>query len=162
MGGERGQRSDARDQTASCAADGDQLICPLDLQVGATPARIVIPAETTAGAFVISGSATVGGQEDRDALKVVIADAAEEEDEPTDALQPTAELLSCRTPNNYAAYLSETPATAAAPLAALEGVSTLHIWDGVKWLRYGIAGGMVVPGSTDVDIERGAILWLIG
>ena len=67
-----GSGLDARDQTASCAADGDQLICPLDLQVGATPARIAIPAETTAGAFVISGSAAVGGQEDRDALKVVI------------------------------------------------------------------------------------------
>ena len=90
------------------------------------PARIVIPAETTAGAFVISGSAAVGGQEDRDALKVVIADAAEEEDE------PTAELLSRRTPNNYAAYLSETPTTAAALLAALDGVASLLMWDGAK------------------------------
>lgn len=152
---------DARDQTASCAADGDQLVCPLDLQIGGTPARIAISAETTAGAFVISGSAAVGGQQDRDTLKVVIADAAEEDDEPTDTLQPNGESLSRRTPNNYAAYLSETPAKASALLAALDGVSSLLIWDGAKWLRYGVAGGAVVPGSTDVDIERGAILWLV-
>ena len=111
---------------------------------------------------MISGSAAVGGQEDRDALKVVIADAAEEENEPTDTLPLTGEPPSSRTPNNYAAYLSETPTTASALLAALDGVSTLLIWDGAKWLRYGIAGGMVVPGSTNASIERGAILWLVG
>ena len=153
---------DARDQTARCAVDGDQIVCPLDLQISRMPARIVIPAETPAGAFVVSGSAAVDGQQDRDALKVVIADAAEEDDEPTDALQPAAEPLSRRTPNNYAAYLSETPTTASALLATLEGVSTLLIWDGAKWLRYGIVGGMVVPGSTNASIERGAILWLVG
>lgn len=149
---------DARDQTASCAADGDQLVCPLDLRVGGTPARIAIPAETTAGAFVISGAASTGGQQDRDALKVVIADVAEEDDEPTDTLQPNGESLSRRTPNNYAAYLSETPTRASALLAALDGVSSLLIWDGAKWLRFGVADGAVVPGSTDVNIERGAIL----
>ena len=152
----------ARDQTVRCAADGDQLVCPLDLQVVGMPARIVIPAETPDRALVISGAASVGGRQDRDALKVVIADAAEEDDEPSDALQPPAESLSRRTPNNYAAYLSETPTTASALLATLEGVSTLLIWDGAKWLRYGVVGGAVVPGSTNADIERGAILWLVG
>ena len=151
----------ARDQTVLCAADGDQLVCPLDLQVAGMPARITIPAETPAGAFVISGAASVGGQQDRDALKVVIA-APEEDDEPAEALQPPTEPLSRRTPNNYAAYLSETPTTASVLLATLEGVSTLLIWDSAKWLRYGVVDGAVVPGSTDADIERGAILWLAG
>ena len=151
----------ARDQTVLCAADGDQLVCPLDLQVAGMPARIVIPAETPPGEFVISGAASVSGQRDRDALKVVIADAVEEDDEPAEALQPPAEPLSRRTPNNYAAYLSETPTTASALLATLEGVSALLIWDGAKWLRYGVVGGAVVPGSTNVGIERGAILWLV-
>ena len=150
------------DQTVACAADGDQIVCPLDLRLGGATAQIVIPAGTSAGTFVISGAATVGGREDRDALKVVVTDAADEATSRTDTLEPTAEPLSSRTPNNYAAYLSGTATTASALFAELDGVSALFAWSGAGWITYGVAEGVVVPGSIDAGIVRGTVLWLGG
>ena len=150
------------DQTVACVTDGDQIVCPLDLQPGGATAQIVIPAGTPAGAFVISGAATVGGREDRDALRVVVTDAVDEAASRTDTLEATAEPLSSRTPNNYAAYLSNTATTASALLAELDGVSALFVWSGGGWISYGVAGGVVVPGSIEADIVRGTVLWLGG
>lgn len=152
----------ARDQTVACAADGDQIVCPLELLPNGANPQIVIPAETPAGAFVISGAATVGGREDRDALKVVVTDAADEAASRTDTLEPTAEPLSSRTPNNYAAYLSGTATTASALLAELDGVPALFVWSGGGWITYGVADGVAVPGSIDADVVRGTVLWLGG
>ena len=71
-----------------------------------------------------------------------------------------SERLSSTRANDFSVWLSQTPTEAALLLPELEGVLSILLWEVDRWLRYAVIGGRLVPGSTDFEIPRGAVLWL--
>ena len=75
--------------------------------------------------------------------------------------QPSiAELLTAASPNAFATWLGAQTIQAADLLPALDGVAAIATWRNGRWLRYGVAKGQLLPGSTDFPIPPAAILWL--
>lgn len=70
------------------------------------------------------------------------------------------ESLSVTARNSFTTWLSERPVTASSLLPALTDVSGVWLWTGERWVGYSIADGLLVPGSTDFNVELGSILWL--
>ena len=40
------------------------------------------------------------------------------------------------------------------------GITTIRVWSSPNWIFYGVADGMLIPGSTDISVSTGAVLWL--
>ena len=95
------------------------------------------------------------------AVLVTIADPAAAAAAAAAAQPPSlADQLSSTTPGAPSSYLGQSPTTAADVLAALDGVTTIQLWQYNKWLRYGVADSQVIPGSYNFQIPPGAVLWL--
>ena len=72
-----------------------------------------------------------------------------------------AAQLSSTAPNDFAVWVSETTSTTASRLLPqLEGVLSIQRWVEGRWLRYAVVNNLLVPGSMDFQIPRGAVLWL--
>ena len=71
-----------------------------------------------------------------------------------------AESLSSTMPNAPASWLGSTSVQASDLLAALEGVTTIQLWQYNRWVRYGVVDSRVVPGSFDFIAQPGDVLWL--
>ena len=63
-------------------------------------------------------------------------------------------------PPSAAESLTATSAGASDLLPELEGVTALSIWRNGRWLRYGVAAGLLLPDSRDFTIAHGDTLWL--
>jgi len=61
-----------------------------------------------------------------------------------------------------ATWLSEHSTTASALFAALSpnGAIAIFVWDGSFWAPYSLVGGRLVPGSLNVEIRHGDILYI--
>ena len=91
------------------------------------------------------------------ALITTIAAAATAPTEPTNP----ADSLSTTRANAFSTWLGEATTTASALLESLDnGIDTILLWSNGQWLRYGIADGREIPGSTNFEVAPGAILWL--
>ena len=73
---------------------------------------------------------------------------------------PVTAQLSATSPNAYSSYLGASVVQVADLLPSIEGVSTISMWQNGRWLRYGVSGGQLIPGSTDFPIRPGDVLWL--
>ena len=73
---------------------------------------------------------------------------------------PVTAQLSATSPNAYSSYLGASVVQVSDLLPSLEGVSTISMWQNGRWLRYGVSGGQLIPGSTDFPIRPGDVLWL--
>jgi len=72
-----------------------------------------------------------------------------------------AASLSNRRPGRYSIWQGQEPVSAAALLAALDGVSALLLWTGDRWLSYGLApNGQRIANSVNFRANPGATLWL--
>ena len=71
-----------------------------------------------------------------------------------------AKSLSSTMPNAPASWLGATSVQASDLLAALEGVTTIQLWQYNRWVRYGVVDSRVVPGSFDFIAQPGDVLWL--
>ena len=40
------------------------------------------------------------------------------------------------------------------------GVTSIRVWSSPNWIFYGVADGMLIPGSTDITVTTGSVLWL--
>ncbi|MDE2746375.1 MAG: DUF1524 domain-containing protein [Chloroflexota bacterium] len=62
----------------------------------------------------------------------------------------------------FATWFSEHSTTASALFAALRqnGAIAIFVWDGSIWSRYSLVGGRQVPGSLDVEVTHGDILYI--
>ena len=79
------------------------------------------------------------------------------------AAAPTANLLdglTSRAPGNLSTWLGRDRTSAAELLNSLDGINNVLIWINGEWVRYGVAEGREIPGSTNFQIQTGAILWL--
>lgn len=76
------------------------------------------------------------------------------------AARPLVARFGSTRPNSYASYTGDSPVRASTALPALAGISTIQIWSGDRWIRYGVIDGRLLPGSEDFAIEEGAVLWL--
>ena len=71
-----------------------------------------------------------------------------------------AALLSTTSANAYSAWTGAASVQVSDLLPSLEGISTISLWRTGRWLRYGVSGGRLIPGSTDFPIRPGDVLWL--
>ena len=71
-----------------------------------------------------------------------------------------AKSLSSTMPNAPTSWLGSTSVQASDLLAALEGVTTIQLWQYNRWVRYGVVDSRVVPGSFDFIAQPGDVLWL--
>ena len=71
-----------------------------------------------------------------------------------------AALLSTTSANAYSAWTGATSVQVSDLLPSLEGISTISLWRTGRWLRYGVSGGQLIPGSSDFPIRPGDVLWL--
>ena len=72
-----------------------------------------------------------------------------------------AASLSNRRPGRYSTWQGAEPVSAAALLAALDGVTALLLWTGDRWLSYGLApNGQRIANSVNFRATSGATLWL--
>ena len=40
------------------------------------------------------------------------------------------------------------------------GITTIRVWSSPNWIFYGVADGMLIPGSIDITVPTGSVLWL--
>ena len=71
-----------------------------------------------------------------------------------------AESLTATSAGAFAAWTGAESIRASDLLPELEGVTTLSIWRNGRWLRYGVAAGLLLPDSRDFTIAHGDTLWL--
>ncbi len=77
------------------------------------------------------------------------------------AADSPAASLSNRRPGRYSTWQGAEPVSAAALLAALDGVTALLLWTGDRWLSYGLApNGQRIANSINFRATPGATLWL--
>ena len=70
-----------------------------------------------------------------------------------------AEQLSAASVNRPVSWLGEGTVTASELLAAVEGATTVQLWQYGRWIRYGVSEGREIPGSFNFVAESGAVLW---
>ena len=72
--------------------------------------------------------------------------------------------LSNTAPNGFSAWsgAAARELSASSLLDGLDGVNSVFLWNGVRWLHYAVADGQPVPGSLDFAILPGDLLWLGG
>ena len=69
--------------------------------------------------------------------------------------------LSSTQPSGYSSWLGEGRIRVSELLSEVERVGSILLWENGVWLRYGVTGsGLVIPGSMDFLVHRGAVLWL--
>ena len=71
-----------------------------------------------------------------------------------------ADDLTSRNPASFSAWLGEGRTTAQELLSRLPGAGSVLIWLNGEWVRYGVADGREIPGSTNFQVQTGAILWI--
>ena len=71
-----------------------------------------------------------------------------------------AESLTRTSPGGFSTWLEDRTIDASDLLTALDGISSVLLWENGIWLRYGVAGDQVIPGSLNFRIRLGAVLWL--
>ncbi len=71
-----------------------------------------------------------------------------------------AESLTATSAGAFAAWTGAESIRASDLLPELEGVTTLSIWRNGRWLRYGVAAGLLLPDSRDFTVAHGDTLWL--
>ena len=120
----------------------------------------VVRRETVAGAaqtrYVISGgvgAATVlASVPAGDGLHAVAAIGA--------VAAPDIDCLSARSGVSVWTCTAGSSASGVLALLGTGGPPVVHLWDGSAWLRYAVAAGAALPGSTDFVVTRYAILYL--
>ena len=138
-------------QTAT--TDGQATATYLAVSPGRATITVTADGQRAAAGGVSGGVAN--------AVLVSIADPAAAAAAAAAAQPPNlADQLSSTTPGAPSSYLGQSPTTAADVLAALDGVTTIQLWQYNKWLRYGVADSQVIPGSYNFQIPPGAVLWL--
>ena len=70
-----------------------------------------------------------------------------------------AEQLTHRALNRPVSWLGEGMVSASELLAAVEGATTVQLWQYGRWIRYGVEAGQVTPGSFEFMAANGAVLW---
>ena len=70
-----------------------------------------------------------------------------------------AEQLTHRALNRPVSWLGEGMVSASELLAAVEGATTVQLWQYGRWIRYGVESGQVTPGSFEFMASNGAVLW---
>ena len=70
-----------------------------------------------------------------------------------------AEQLSHAAVNRPVSWLGEGMVSASELLAAVEGATSVQLWQYGRWIRYGVEEGQVVPGSFEFMASNGAVLW---
>ena len=71
-----------------------------------------------------------------------------------------ADDLTSRNPASFSTWLGEGRTNAQELLTRLPGAGSLLIWLNGQWVRYGVAEGREIPGSTNFQVQTGAILWI--
>ena len=71
-----------------------------------------------------------------------------------------ADYLRSRNPNDLTTWLGQGRTSASALLNGLDGIGFILLWLNGEWLRYGLADGRMIPGSTDFTVNPGSVLWL--
>ena len=71
-----------------------------------------------------------------------------------------ADDLTERNPGSLSTWLGSGRTSAGELLANLPGVNGILLWLNGQWVRYGVADGQEIPGSTNFEVNPGAILWL--
>jgi len=71
-----------------------------------------------------------------------------------------ADDLTERNPGSLSTWLGGGRTSAGELLANLPGVNGILLWLNGQWVRYGVADGQEIPGSTNFEVNPGAILWL--
>ena len=122
-----------------------------------TAERITSGGEASATYLVVapgrtSVRATVGGVSNVQLVEIADTTA------PTAPLT-VAEQLTHRALSRPVSWLGEGTVTASALLAAVEGATTVQLWQYGRWIRYGVSEGREIPGSFNFIAENGAVLW---
>ena len=71
-----------------------------------------------------------------------------------------AASLTSTSPGGFSTWLEDRTINASDLVAALNRVNSVLLWENGIWLRYGVSGALVIPGSLDFRIRLGAVLWL--
>ena len=71
-----------------------------------------------------------------------------------------ADDLTSRNPASFSTWLGEGRTNAQELLANLPGAGSILIWLNGQWVRYGVSEGREIPGSTNFQVQTGAILWI--
>ena len=69
--------------------------------------------------------------------------------------------LTSTAPFSFAAWTGSEPIRASTLLGRLSGVRALLLLSGDAWTGFGVAGGQIIPGSTNFSARYGDILWLV-
>ena len=123
------------------------LLSPATQRTSGGKASVEMLVVNAGGAYV---KATAGGIANLQPVRSAAAPVA----------PATTESLSVTARNSFTTWLSERPVSASSLLSALTDVSGVWLWTGERWVGYSIADGLLVPGSTDFNVELGSILWL--
>ena len=115
-------------------------------------ASVTLRAINRGGAYV---TAEAGGVSGVRSITVTAADPTEEQRTGFSA------SLSSTTPSDYSVWLDQEPIRGSELLAGIQGVRSVLLWRDSVWVRFAVTdAGLVVPGSMDFRIPRGAVLWL--
>ena len=71
-----------------------------------------------------------------------------------------ADDLTERNPGALSVWLGSGRTSAGELLSSLPGVNGILLWLNGQWVRYGVADGREIPGSTNFEVNPGAVLWL--
>lgn len=150
---------------SGAAVPDDTPVSWVDRPIGELPVLVQLDAETrtangkAAASYLVVGagtayvSATAGDATDIQLLRTSARTAAA-------APATPAGWLSHRRANDFSAWLGAQEVAASDLLASLDRIQAILIWRDGEWLSYAVAEGREIPGSTDFQIEQGAVLWL--
>lgn len=71
-----------------------------------------------------------------------------------------ADDLTERNPGALSVWLGSGRTSAGELLSNLPGVNGILLWLNGQWVRYGVADGREIPGSTNFEVNPGSVLWL--
>lgn len=161
-------------------ADGTEITISVnarDAERG-SPIRLINPAPATDGddkgkgktrtangvakaTFTVVGRevATVNAQASDEVSGIAVIDTSEVA---AAVAAAPSEGLSSTEANGFATWRGLGFTTASDLLDDLDGISSIRLWNGKRWIAYGVADGQELPGAFNFDIGDGDNLWLGG
>ena len=161
-------------------ADGTEITISVnarDAERG-SPIRLINPAPATSGddegkgktrtangvaraTFTVVGRevATVNAQASDEVSGIAVIDTSEVA---AAVAAAPSEGLSSTEANGFATWRGIGFTTASDLLDDLDGISSIRLWNGKRWIAYGVADGQELPGAFNFDIGDGDNLWLGG
>ena len=121
---------------------------------GRASARFVVIGREVSTINVRAG--TVGG--------ILVVDTRAAQTAAEDGGEQLAAELSSTAPNGFSIWsgAADREQSASSLLDGVDGVNSVYLWNGVRWLRYATVDGRAIPGSLDFSILPGDLLWLGG